>query len=115
MVFKTGWIDGSFGGQKSNSHWVRINPAAKFSTCVGEAVSQSPSDLDLSAGYGSECGWIEFPFSFLDAFVEGCGGIGIQNRNGSLSNNRAGINTLVHKMDGTTGYFDSVVQCLFPA
>ena len=61
-------------GDRSGFDRTRSNPAAV--------------DLDLSFGQRSDDGRVKLAFSHLDALMQCLGGIIVQHRNGSLSNDR---------------------------
>ena len=59
-------------------------------------------------------GRINRPLGLLDAGVQGGGGVARQDRHGSLGDDRAGVNALVHEVNGGPGEFHAVFQRLFP-
>ena len=69
---------------------------------------------DLAAGNGSETPGIQFVFGGVDTLVERLRGIVIQDRDGLLADNRAGIDAGIDEMDGATAYLDPIGLGLFP-
>ena len=69
---------------------------------------------DLAAGNRREAPGIQFVFGSMDTLVERLRGIVIQNRDGLLADDRAGIDAGIDEMDGATADLDSVGLGLFP-
>lgn len=93
---------------------MRASEWAGQSGLDGEALGQATFDPDLASGQGGDDGRINGPLGHLDPFVEGGGGVAVEDRHGALGEDRAGIDALVHEVDRAAGDFDAIVEGLFP-
>ena len=57
---------------------------------------------------------VDLPFGLLDPGMERCGSVVVEDGDGGLHDDGAGIDALIDKVDCAAGDFYTVVECLFP-
>jgi len=70
--------------------------------------------FDLSAGDGRHAPGIELVLRRMDALMQSFRGVAIQDRDGLLPDDRAGIDPRINKMNGAACDFHPVIKGLFP-